>query len=50
MRYVRRRHGLVIGEGNAERIKIEAGTALAQPNGRAGRDPHQGPRPASRGG
>ena len=34
----------VIGEGNAERIKIEAGTALAQPNGRAGRDPHQGPR------
>jgi rod shape-determining protein MreB len=34
VRYVRRRHGLVIGEGNAERIKIEAGTALAQPNGR----------------
>ncbi len=34
MRYVRRRHGLVIGESNAERIKIEAGTALAQPNGR----------------
>ena len=30
MRYVRRRHGLVIGEGNAERIKIEAGTALAR--------------------
>ena len=25
---------LVIGEANAERIKIEAGTALAQPNGR----------------
>ena len=34
MRYVRRQHGLVIGESNAERIKIEAGTALAQPNGR----------------
>jgi rod shape-determining protein MreB len=34
MRYVRRRHGLVIGESNAERIKIEAGTALAQANGR----------------
>jgi rod shape-determining protein MreB and related proteins len=34
MRHVRRKHGLVIGEGDAERIKIEAGTALAQPNGR----------------
>jgi len=34
MRYVRRRHHLVIGEANAERIKIEAGTALAAPNGR----------------
>ena len=34
MRYVRRQHGLIIGESNAERIKIEAGTALAQPNGR----------------
>ena len=34
MRYVRRQHHLVIGESNAERIKIEAGTALAQPNGR----------------
>src|SRR5499427_4909772 len=34
MRYVRRRHALVIGESNAERIKIEAGTALLQPNGR----------------
>jgi rod shape-determining protein MreB len=33
-RYVRRRHQLVIGETNAERIKIEAGTALAMPNGR----------------
>ena len=34
MRYVRRRHNLVIGEANAERIKIEAGTALAAANGR----------------
>jgi rod shape-determining protein MreB and related proteins len=34
MRHVRRKHHLVIGESNAERIKIEAGTALAQPNGR----------------
>jgi rod shape-determining protein MreB and related proteins len=48
MRYVRRRHGLVIGEGNAERIKIEAGTALAQANSRQveihikGRDIKQG--------
>jgi rod shape-determining protein MreB len=48
MRYVRRRHGLVIGEGNAERIKIEAGAAVALPNGRQvevhikGRDIKQG--------
>ena len=48
MRYVRRKHDLVIGEVNAERIKIEAGTALAQPNGRQveihikGRDLRQG--------
>jgi rod shape-determining protein MreB and related proteins len=48
MRYVRRKHHLVIGEGNAERIKIEAGTALAQPDGRdieihiKGRDLRQG--------
>jgi rod shape-determining protein MreB len=48
MRYVRRTHGLVIGEANAERIKIEAGAALAQPNGRQieihikGRDLRQG--------
>jgi len=34
MRYVRRKHHLVIGESNAERIKIEAGTAVAQANGR----------------
>jgi rod shape-determining protein MreB len=48
MRYVRRQHGLVIGESNAERIKIEAGAALTQPNGRQieihikGRDLRQG--------
>ncbi|MBX9591662.1 MAG: rod shape-determining protein [Hyphomonadaceae bacterium] len=48
MRHVRRKHHLVIGEANAERIKIEAGTALAQPNGRLveihikGRDLHLG--------
>ncbi|HSR82276.1 MAG TPA: rod shape-determining protein [Hyphomicrobiaceae bacterium] len=34
MRYVRRRHALVIGESNAERIKIEAGIALLQSNAR----------------
>jgi rod shape-determining protein MreB and related proteins len=34
VRHVRRKHHLVIGEANAERIKIEAGTALALPNGR----------------
>src|SRR6476620_3607628 len=34
MRYVRRQHGLLIGARNAERIKIEADTAVAQPNGR----------------
>jgi rod shape-determining protein MreB len=48
IRYVRRKHHLVIGESNAERIKIEAGTALAQANGRQveihikGRDLRQG--------
>jgi rod shape-determining protein MreB len=52
IRYVRRRHHLLIGEANAERIKIEAGTASFQPNGRApeihirGRDLRQG-RPKS---
>lgn len=35
IRYVRRRHQLLIGEANAERIKIEAGTAVAGTNGRA---------------
>jgi rod shape-determining protein MreB len=34
VRHVRRKYHLVIGEGSAERIKIEAGTALALPNGR----------------
>jgi len=34
MRYVRRKHYLVIGESNAERIKIEAGTAAMHANGR----------------
>jgi len=35
VRYVRRKHRLLIGEANAERIKIEAGTVLASVNGRA---------------
>jgi rod shape-determining protein MreB len=34
-RYVRRKHHLVIGEANAERIKIEAGSASAEVNGSA---------------
>ncbi|MBU1210953.1 MAG: rod shape-determining protein [Alphaproteobacteria bacterium] len=34
IRYVRRRHQLLIGEANAERIKIEAGTAIAGGGGR----------------
>jgi rod shape-determining protein MreB len=34
MRYVRRKHQLVVSEAAAERLKIEAGTALALPNGR----------------
>jgi len=34
IRYVRRRHHLVIGQSSAERIKIEAGTASAAANGR----------------
>jgi rod shape-determining protein MreB len=48
IRYVRRQHHLVIGEANAERIKIEAGTAVAAPDGRPteihirGRDLRQG--------
>jgi rod shape-determining protein MreB and related proteins len=35
IRYVRRTHHLLIGEANAERIKIEAGTAQVSGNGRA---------------
>jgi rod shape-determining protein MreB len=35
VRYVRREHQLLVGEANAERIKIEAGTAEAGSNGRA---------------
>jgi rod shape-determining protein MreB len=52
IRYVRRKHQLLIGEANAERIKIEAGTAMLQPNGKhteihiRGRDLRQG-RPKS---
>jgi len=48
IRYVRRKHQLLIGEANAERIKIEAGTASAEMNGRhaeihiRGRDLRQG--------
>jgi rod shape-determining protein MreB len=48
IRFVRRRHQLLIGEANAERIKIEAGTASAELNGRhaeihiRGRDLRQG--------
>jgi rod shape-determining protein MreB len=34
IRYVRREHQLLIGEADAERIKIEAGTAQIMPNGR----------------
>ena len=47
-RYVRRQHHLVIGEANAERIKIEAGSASQNINGSAaevhirGRDLRQG--------
>ena len=48
VRYVRRRHQLLIGEANAERIKIEAGSAMREINGRhaeihiKGRDLRQG--------
>lgn len=48
VRYVRRRHHLLIGDANAEKIKIEAGTAAFEPNGRdmeihiRGRDMRQG--------
>jgi len=52
IRHVRRAHQLLIGEANAERIKIDAGTASATLNGRhteihiRGRDLRQG-RPKS---
>jgi len=52
IRYVRRRHHLLIGEMNAERIKIEAGSAIMGADARAmeihirGRDMRQG-RPKS---
>ena len=52
IRYVRRKHQLLIGEASAERIKIEAGSAIAAANGRhteihiRGRDLRQG-RPKS---
>ena len=52
IRYVRRVHDLMIGEANAERIKIEAGSATTSVNGRRteihirGRDLKQG-RPKS---
>jgi len=52
IRWVRRNHQLLIGETNAERIKIEAGTAMTQQSGQAteihirGRDLRQG-RPKS---
>ncbi len=52
IRYIRRKHQLLIGEANAERIKIEAGSAVAAANGRhseihiRGRDLRQG-RPKS---
>ena len=48
IRYVRREHQLLIGESNAEKIKIEAGTACALMNGHhaeihiMGRDIKQG--------
>ena len=48
VRYVRRKHQLLIGEGNAERIKIEAGTASRLVNGESaeihirGRDLREG--------
>ncbi len=52
IRYVRRKHQLLIGEANAERIKVEAGSAMTHPDGRSaeihirGRDLRQG-RPKS---
>lgn len=48
VRYIRRKHQLLIGEANAERMKIEAGTALREDGNRdaeihiKGRDLRQG--------
>jgi len=48
VRYIRRQHQLLVGEANAERIKVEVGTAIASANGRSaevhirGRDLRQG--------
>ncbi len=48
IRYIRRNHNLLIGESNAERIKIEAGTASTNASGRVaeihirGRDLREG--------
>lgn len=48
VKYVRQKHQLLIGDANAERIKIEAGTALSRANGRSaevhirGRDVRKG--------
>ena len=46
IRYVRRQHQLLIGEANAERIKIEAGTALADGQRPRRRGAHPRPRSA----
>jgi len=35
VRYVRRHHNLLVGDANAERIKVEAGAAIPQVNGKA---------------
>ena len=48
MRHVRRHHNLLVGESNAERIKLEAGAAIPHINGKAvdvfirGRDTRKG--------
>ncbi|MBI1384918.1 MAG: MreB/Mrl family cell shape determining protein [Rhizobiales bacterium] len=34
IKYIRRKHNLLVGEPNAERIKIEVGAAIVQANGR----------------
>lgn len=35
IRYVRKKYSLLVGDANAERIKIEAGTAITQVNGKS---------------